>query len=210
MITIKKIGITILLIFLLTNICNAQFVQSYGIKIGLTFAKHDFEGFNFPEKTIQRRIGFTGGFFFEWLNLSMISIISQVEYSQRGISSEITKTDAQGNPAGTLTTNSQLDYLSFPFLGKISMSSMAISPYLLAGIRYDYLLGHSEFLEDIYNKFRKSVFGGTIGIGIKPKLPITIHPLIELRYNFDFTDSYIPESFGAKNNAFDLTLGIAF
>lgn len=206
----RTMRIILVVLMTFTGVSQAQLIRAFGFKVGISFAKHDLEGFILPEEIIRRRTGVTGGLFVEWLNLPVLSLVTQIEYSRRGTGIEITRTDSHGNPAGIFRINSRLDYLSLPVFVKLSESSTAISPYLMGGIRFDYLFDHSQFLEDIYNQFRKGAVGGIVAIGIAPKLSSFFQPLFELRYDLDFTNSFSRKGFEARNNVVNLTLGVGF
>ena len=200
----------ILLLWFLPIIINAQNIKSYGLHLGVNFSKHDYKGFLILEDNLKRRIGFTGGLYVEWLNSSIFTIVTQIEYLQRGEGNQITKTDINGNPAGTVTTNSRLDYLSFPVFGKITIPIQTKSIYTMTGIHYDILLGHSEFMENIYSKLSTKVIGGIIGIGFSPNFKVFVKPSIEICYVFDFTDSYKPGGYELRNNAIECSMKIPF
>ena len=114
-------------------------------------------------------------------------------------------------PIGTMTDYSRLDYLSLPVLLKLSLRHKPITPYVITGPRYDYLLNYeSEFMYYVFDNFRRGVYGGAIGIGIESNFPKLIKLTLELRYNLDFTDSLKLEGKESKNNTFDLRLGYYF
>ena len=114
---------------------------------------------------------------------------------------------------GNKTFYSRLDYLSIPVLAKVTLPGTIISPYVVAGPRFDFLLGYKSdenAFSDLYNKFKKNIFGGTVGLGVETGslLPVTL--TADVRYNFDFMKSYKTEYLEVTNNAFDFMVGVRF
>lgn len=206
--------LTIIIVSFNTNSLHSQFIKNYGMQIGITSANQEYSGSAFPlaEIDLKRRLGFLGGFQIEWLDVSYISIITQIEYIQKGMGIEGIFTGQNSpEPLGTMTDYSRLDYLSLPVLLKLSLRHKPITPYVITGPRYDYLLNYeSEFMYYVFDNFRKGVYGGVIGIGIESNFPKLIKLTLELRYNLDFTNSLKLEGKEAKNNTFDLRLGYYF
>jgi hypothetical protein len=188
---------------------NAQLVKNYGLKMAVTSADQEF-GMTLDTK---RRVGFNIGAFAEWLDVPLFSVITQVEYTQRGTGQVFIMTGPSGpEPIGRKTLYSRLDYISVPVLAKLRFQTGLISPYILAGPRLDFLLGYKSdegAFNTLYDKFKKTTFGASTGIGVQVEsfLPVTL--LAEARYNFDLTDSYDAYSWKVRNNALDFWLGIA-
>jgi len=198
-------------LLLLQNYGHADILNSWGGKVGVALAKHDFEGFIFIENDdTQRRTGIAGALFAEWQLRSPIALITQIEYLQKGVGFKVRLTDELNNPAGIKIINSRLDYLSFQLFTKFTFSINKISLYPLLGFRYDQLIKKSDFLEDIYQDFRNQVWGASIGLGIRHSMSSLFDVLVEARYDIDFSDSYKPENFSVKNNSINISLGVGF
>jgi hypothetical protein len=212
----SKLSVILLLAMIVySNQSDAQLLKSYGIKAAITSASQSFTYSNPPLSgfgpDVKRRIGFGIALYAEWFNVPFISIISQMEYTQRGIGEEIAITTTSPTPIRTEVRDKRLDYLSIPILAKASIPFGIITPYILIGPRVDILLGyHDEFIvgTSIYQDFKKTMFGGTVGagLGLANLLPTTIS--VELRYNFDFSDSYDTSLLKVHNNAYDVWVGI--
>ena len=196
---------------------NAQLLKSYGVKAAFTSASQSFTYQNPPfpgfGPDIKRRTGFGIALYAEWFNLQVISIVSQIEYTQRGIGEEIAITGPNGPTIiRTEVRDKRLDYLSIPILAKTSVPFGNVTPYILIGPRIDFLLGYrDEFIvgNSIYQDFKKTMFGGTIGTGfaLADLLPTTIS--VEFRYNIDLGDSYDTSLLKVRNNAYDIWVGVA-
>ena len=189
---------------------NAQVLRTYGAKFGIT-SSDEVRDYSTFTPTTKRRTGFNFGVYAEWFDLPIISIVTQLEYSQRGFGDNFLYTDETGPQSGKiLTLYDRLDYLSVPLLAKFSTTFAPIKPYALLGPRFDILIGRKADIpgEDIlYDNFKKPVLGGTVGIGaeLNSGLPVTLS--LEARYNFDLMDSYSNPNLSVQNNTFDLWIG---
>ena len=197
------------LMFLCPTNVNAQTIKTYGLKLAVTSADQDFDYTAFAPTT-KRRIGFNASVFVEWLDLPFFSIVTQVEYAQRGRGVELILTGPSGpEEIGRITLYDRLDYLSIPLFAKITFPTGTISPYLSLGPRLDFLLGYKSELNSssIYDNFRKTNVGGTVGIGAEIVNLLPIRLTLEVRYNLDFRDSFSSQFLRVRNNSFDLWLG---
>ena len=206
----KTMGITMLILAVgYLNEGNAQLVKNYGLKVAVTSADQEF-GVTLETK---RRVGFNIGAFVEWFDVPFFSVLTQVEYTQRGTGEVFIMTGPSGpEPIGTKTLYSRLDYVSLPVLAKLRFQTGLVSPYILAGPRIDFLLGYKSdegAFNTLYDRFKKTTLGGSAGIGVEIEsiLPVTL--LAEARYNFDLVDSYDAYSWKVRNNTIDFWLGIA-
>jgi Outer membrane protein beta-barrel domain len=191
---------------------NAQFLKAYGIKFAVTSSNQirDYTSFTTDSK---RRTGIDVGLYAEWLNNPFLSIVTQLEYCQRGSGENYTYTNESTPDIGTtVTLYDRLDYLSVPVLAKFSMLSEPIRPYALLGPRLDFLVGeqtNQPGLKALYHNFREPVVGGTVGLGgeFNSGLPVVLS--VEGRYNFDLTTSYSNQVLTVRNNAFDIWIGVS-
>ncbi|MCL5267495.1 MAG: PorT family protein [Bacteroidetes bacterium] len=205
------ISATVILLSFFGSI-NAQIVRSYGIKAAYTSATQNIvylvpgaPGHWSFNKTSSMS-GINVAVFAEWFNFPSLSILSQVEYDQRGARLEYV------NPGviGYSTTSGRLYYLSVPIMAKFSLTATGIIPYLIAGPRADFLVGYRDFQIEpnrfpIYSDFKKTMLGWSMGIGLGAD---SILP-VEFRYNFDFFNSYNDGYARIRNNSFDLWLGVS-
>jgi hypothetical protein len=201
---------TLLLFFLILvpMELTGQLVKGYGVKLALTSANQTFE----PLET-NRRKGFNVAGYVEWFTMPYFSLLTQMEYVQRGMTVDFIVTSPSGpTPIGTLTQDNRVDYLSIPILVKVGLPTTTIRPFVIAGPRVDFPIGHrtdDNVLGGVYDKF-KTMFGASVGVGVETStlLPVTV--AIEARYNIDFSDSYVGQAVAIRNNAFDFWLGVGF
>ena len=190
---------------------QAQIINNYGVKLGIISSDLSYNNFPTTLET-ERKLGFIGGAFVEWFNYPIFSMITQIEYAQKGSSYEIVVTgENDPTPIGIKTYNNNLYYISLPVYVKAKITMSSLIPYVFAGARADFLLGYStEFDSTIFSKFKNTTFGGVLGFGIEPLLDIPLNPFLEFRYDFDFTNSYDENGMTIKNNAFDILIGVSF
>lgn len=203
---------TLIAVLITPDESPSQLITGYGLKAAITSANQDFS-YSIPfDITTKRRLGLMFGAYVEWLNFPSFSIVTQIEYAQRGMGQEFIVTDESGpEPKGIITLYSRLDYLSLPLLAKVKFPAEPVSPYLLAGPRIDYFLGGSSDRDLFtYDDFKKTTVGGSVGVGAATTTLLPVDALIEIRYNFDLTDSYSTQNLKIRNNAYDLWLGVGF
>jgi hypothetical protein len=195
------------------TIGNAQLLRHYGLKVAYTSATQSFDyytaGFGFSN---ERRPGINAAVFAEWLNMPFLSVITQVEYSQRGLGIEFARTLNDPTVIGTWVEYHRVDYLSVPLLAKVSFPSTIIEPYLVAGPRIDFVLGYhgnDENFRSLYNDFKSPNLGGTVGAGVSVSSILPAAILLEFRYNIDLTLPYDNGLLRVKNSAYDIWLGVA-
>jgi Outer membrane protein beta-barrel domain len=208
----KKLILFVVVIELfLSQINNAQILNSYGLKIAYTSANQRYDYTNIGNIGTKRRIGFNAAIFAEWFNLPFVSLVTQCEYAQRGVGIVSERTLASSpDIVETNTYYSRVDYLSIPVFAKITVPVGPINPYVLIGPRIDFLLGYNSAFNDIYDHFSKTMTGASCGFGVNLKtlLPVTV--LVEARYNADFKDSFSNQNLTVRNNSWDIWLGVAF
>ncbi len=212
----KLISIGLIVVFLASE-SNAQLLRGYGLKVAVTSASQTFSYSNPPwpdfGPKVKRRTGINVAVFAEWFSLPIFSVLTQIEYAQRGMGEEYVVTLNDPTPVETKVEYRRVDYLSVPILAKVIIPAGVIVPFFAAGPRVDVLLGYQENLptvSSIYKDFKKTVFGGSVaaGIGFGTLLPISFS--VEFRYNTDFTNSYDTDLLKVRNNSYDVWLGVAF
>lgn len=214
----KKLIVIPIVLCLFVSMTSAQLIKSYGFKVAVTsaFQKFDYSPISIVSNsdfTWKRKTGLNAGFYVEWFKLPIISFLTQIEYRQVGVGNTYSATGSLGEDLGEMTEYGKVNYVSMPLLLKAKLPAMIISPYLLVGPRIDYLLTYSsdhDYFDPVYEEFKKTVYGGTLGIGIETKSILPITTLFELRYNFDTIDSYNSEYLIVRNNSYDFCVGIGF
>lgn len=213
------------IVFMLPFAAHAQLLKGFGVKVGSNSSNTSFaytvaELQNLEVDT-DRRIGVNLAAFAEWINTPAFSIVTQVEYVERGFIQKIKITDEFGELLGIAEATSQLNYVSLPILLKLRLPQSKLAPYVIFGPRFDWLVDHvdANFESEIAGDFPSSPFtdffdtrswGATMGAGLTPIKFGETALLVEARYNLDLKDSVALETLRAKNNAVEVWLGLAF
>lgn len=206
----------VIMAILVVNEAHPQLIKSYGLKAGITSADQTFDWSSIPDPSTERRVGFCLAAYAEWLNLPAFSVVTQLEYNQRGVGEKLYV--LRFGPSGSRITDTQvfysrLDYLSIPILAKTEIPLGNVRPFIAIGPRLDFLLGYqtteSKLLYNtFYDDFRGLVLGGSVSIGIVMEGLFPFAITFEGRYNHDFSYSQSNQLIKIKNNAFDFWLGV--
>ena len=202
---------------LCASISNAQLIKSYGIKVAYTSASQSLDYSTPPwgwwsGTTTSAKSGFNIAAFAEWLNIPFFSVVSQVEYDERGANAKY------AIAGGWWTTDGSLQYLSVPIMAKVTSPTGLVSPYVLVGPRADFLLAYRELgvqpwgnatSLSFYSNFKRANMGASLGVGIETGSLLSTRLLAELRYNLDILNSYDDSNLKSRNNAIDIWLGVA-
>ena len=196
---------------------NAQLLKNFGVKLAFTSASQTYDYPNPPwpgfGPDVSRRIGVNAAIYAEWLNVPFFSVVTQIEYAQRGMAQQIAITGDSPEIIRMETRYNRLDYVSLPIFLKVSVPTEVVSPYVLLGPRVDLLLSYrDEFVigRSIYADFKKMTWGGEAGVGLEFNKLLPGSVCLEFRYNVDFMNSYDTDVLKVRNNAYDIWLGVAF
>jgi hypothetical protein len=192
--------------------CGFGQLKHFGVKLAVTSADLVYHIESSEDLPTLRRVGFCVGAFAEWFEHSPITLMTQVEYVQKGMGMDVASGYSSGDVVERTTEYSRLDYLSVPILGKATLPAGSLSPYFLAGPRVDFFLGYTTDQTGfpvLYDQFKKTVLGATLGAGLQIDALLSIPIVIEARYNLDITNSFEGEVVKVHNDSFDLWLGVA-
>jgi opacity protein-like surface antigen len=163
----------------------------------------------------------SGGFIFQYNFKNFLSLKTGISYQRKGYQlKDLSYTDNIGNPIGTATASSRLDYLTFPILVKASFGKK-VNFFLNAGPYVGYLLQKTDRMKfngstttdqaDLgtagYNRWDFGIAGG-IGIAIPIRTFWVIS--VEARNYSGLVD--IAQSSNTKwlTNTTDLRVGVAY
>ena len=172
---------------------HAQLLRGFGIKVGVTAAEQAWDYTYLPVLSTETRWGITGSAFVELLRIPSLSFLVEAQYTQKGMTVTL-PISTETQPEGTgqyITKQPRVDYLSIPILAKVRFGTPLVTPYLIAGPRYDLLLTrHGEGFQAVIDGFKNSELGAAIGMGAELESILPFDALIEFRYNASFTDAY--------------------
>jgi hypothetical protein len=214
----KKLLVISITILVLSSITNAKLIKSYGFKVAVSSA---FQKFDYSPNSIisnsdfdwKRKTGINAGLYIEWFNLPIVSFVTQIEYRQVGVGDKYIATNTSGEEMAATIDYGKVNYVSMPLLLKATLPSAIVNPYIVIGPRIDHLLNYSsdhDIFDPIYERFEKTIYGSSFGIGLETKYILPVTTLLEFRYDIDFTDSYSDEYLKVKNNSYEFCLGIGF
>ena len=202
-----------------------QLISEYGLKSGFTSAWQTEIIFGDKLKGIDNKSGLVFGFYAEIFKSQWYSINTELNYSQKGMQTEIPFTNEQ-YPDGTgefIKSNLRLNYLSVLILPHIYKNIQSLKFYAFAGPRFDIEISknnnvsgpeptrtfYSDGVEKQLNNYKSFQFGLSLGLGLQVKELLPFCFGIEARYNPDLSKVYETEYLYIKNNSMDLLLTIA-
>jgi hypothetical protein len=214
----KKACFMFALIFVVSN-SQAQIIRGYGLKVGTTISNQDWEysntsGLSKLSFDTDSRFGLNIGLFIELLDIPFISIVTEVNYIQKGMKKELPVTTVS-QPAGTgefVTWNTRVDYINISAFGKLRINAGPLTPYILLGPKIDFEINKTNSLGPVSvveENFYKNRFGLKVGIGTEINL-LSFNVLAEFLYDADFNELYENETLKVNSNSFDLRIGIIF
>ena len=137
----KRVIICVLMVLFSFSSTYAQLLKGYGLKGGVVIANQDFDYTQGFEADTKNRTGLDIGVVAEWLDLRVLSVLTEVHYIQKGHIIENARYDEFGK---SQSINFRFDYLSVPVLAKFTLRTQYAMPYLVIGPRFDYLLGYES------------------------------------------------------------------
>ena len=205
----KRFIIIFCALFLTSSILFSQTINNYGIKIGYVNSSQVNTN-NDINKSTKRKSGFSFSAFVDLFNFSGLSISPEIKYIQKGVGIEMIITGPDSpKPIGKRIDYIYHNYLSIPISLVYKLNFGFGQTFLKIAPRYDILLNsHDDFIVHSSYKEYKNSFGGTISLGLIPKIDIGFNAFIETSYHFDFTDVFQNQYMSIKNNAFEISLGI--
>ena len=209
--------LVVIAIVTLIHAADAQIVKSYGIKAGAVLAGQDWEyspssplaGLDIAD---QMRWGVDVGCFVEWFDNPTFSLVTEVHYAQRGCQDEVVvRSTSHPEGIGTKILSPRLDYLSLPLLLKARLDFVPVSPYLLAGPRFDVLLGkHPDGFDLVINQIKDHDWGITLGAGIAYDISSGYAIGAEFRYELSLQDIYETDMLTVRNHSMQFLTFVAF
>ena len=201
----------ILLLIVGCGITKAQFINSYGLKLGIVNAKQDWSYSNYPSRDIMGNsiTQLVLGGYFEHIINPKLSFLSGLEFMTKGAKSEeleVWGDDPADSPNNTITPTLHLDYLSIPIKIKYTHKYKNYSPYGLIGFKYDILINKKESaLGGILENINNSEYCLTYGIGIMKDIE-KYNVGLEIRNSYPINSAYSTDLLEIKNFTTDISL----
>lgn len=199
----------LVIIFVMIAISStySQFIKSYGFKVGGTISYQNWSPVFMPgDAPKENRLGMNIGAFAEFINIPVLSIVTEINYIQKGFKSAYLQIDKDYK--GPDSWNLRIDYLNISLLAKAKINLGIVKPYLFAGPRIDYELNKSSNISNnVYYDFEKYLVGLKVGIGAELEI-LQIKLLGELLYDFGFGDLNKKQNVEVKVSSYDFRIGI--
>jgi hypothetical protein len=141
----RRFAILLTALLLLSGEGAAQLIRSFGVKAGAVTATQSYDYENSPDLTslgMDYRWGVVAGVFARTGSLSLFSLSAEVMYIQKGFRTEalVASPSFPDGWGETITITPRADYLSIPVFLHAGFDAAALSPYLFAGPRLDFLV----------------------------------------------------------------------
>jgi hypothetical protein len=163
---------------------KAQFLNGFGINGGLTMAKHlwkvndkntDPPAF-YANDGQNWKYGFNAAVFLEFFHSDFVRWQSEIQYNQKG-GVEVAKWDNNKKFSTSTPHLCWNNYLKFRY------ELYAGTPYILAGVRLEYMLSQKSAALPVIGNFNKFEITPAIGAGWEFVTYGNIKPFIEVIYN---------------------------
>jgi len=216
----KNIKKTIVIIFILMTWCitNAQIINNYGIKVGAGLSNQYWEYKNSSFSNLSGwddyKIGLIGQLYAEKLLGNHFSLRPVLGYIQKGFKDDIKFIMEEDEEIAVKDNKVILHDLSLDLSIKLIPFQKSIKPYILLGLRGDYLIDYRSVIIDfqgkdyelntgLYDDFNKFTLGCLIGVGISYKDLL----FFDFEYNPAISKNFESAGLAIHNRYFDLTVG---
>jgi len=209
-----KIIYLVLIPLVIISTSQAQLIKSYGFKIGATSSSQDWDYTQLTDFTPETRWGINVGVFTEFLNIPYFSLVTELNYIQKGMKEDVPVTTVT-NPDGTgeyITWDTRVDYLNISALGKFRLDFSLFTPYIVIGPKLDFEINQEHslgFTDVVEENFNEVMYGFKIGIGSEVKFEF-FSIIAEILYDYNFNDLYEGEYLTVTSDSFDFRIGIMF
>lgn len=220
MLKMKK-AILLGFVLLIAGLANAQIIDHYGLRVGAGLSNQHWEN-----KEIECSVGGNvGGWkrnktgFGIFLNAEKeltywLSVRPEIGYLQKGFKDDNIENLAVMEEMTIINSNVILHDLSANIGLKISPTDFIVKPYLIAGLRGDYMMSYKgpvyEFKGEIrgnykiIDDFNKFTFSGLIGLGFEYQELL----YLDLEFNPAITKNLDGSHYSVKNRYYGLTIGL--
>jgi hypothetical protein len=191
---------------------EGQLIRGFGIKAGPVISRQSWD-YKVPvDLPIEARWGLDAGVFIEAPDIPFVSVLGECHYTQKGFKITTTVTTAQSpEGSGKMTSTPRVDYLSLPILLKLRLNLGMITPYIIAGPRFDLLVSKSsEGYGLVYDHLKKNDVGASFGLGAELPAEIVAAFVAEIRYSPSFSKAYDNGVLIVKNQSLELLAGVRF
>jgi hypothetical protein len=215
-ITKAFVALTLFFVVLGISTSDAQLkVRTFGFNVGYVHAKQNWDyspQFGSDPHMSGTISGISGGAFIEFLDIPYFSLLTKVQYMQKGrtisvMGTMVSLADPNGYiDVGMVDIKYRLNYISVPILAKLRIETPMFVPYIAIGPRLEYLISHPS--SAVYDNFKKMEITGTVAVGVELSLGFVPRLLLEADYNTSLTNSFDNGNLVVSDNSIEILCGI--
>lgn len=169
---------------------NSQTITNYGLKFGTVASNPIWKVGSHSYDGVETRMGMDVGIFLNWGLGDNLSLLTEMHYTQKGLRFYQPVVNSNNDVVETYveSINPNVNYLSFPIFIKYDLLSSEVTPYIIGGLRIDFVLSKSEIENPrwLYSNVSNYDFGGSVGLGVQTKSLLGIGTGLEIKYSPSF------------------------
>lgn len=215
----NKVEVLITFMLLFSFPLQLQAIEQWGVKLGYASSTQIWEHELIDQDDMSWRSGITASIYTQFFNYSGLSIITGLDYIQKGTGFEMYGTWAEP-PLEKTTHYSLYHYLSVPILAKYTIVSDMFSAYFTFGPRIDYFVSYANDKDHMNWGFEEEwdnfVLEICTGIGVEKNifnnqiLSLEFQYYYEPLWQYDEYSPYLDSDIKMKNSTFTITMGYGF
>ncbi len=198
---------------------HAQFIDNYGIKLGVGLSnqywQYKNDMFSHLSEWNENKTGVIGQIYAEKKIGKHLSFQPAIGYIQKGFTDDLTIATHEEEALAVKDNRVILHNLALDLAFKAIPFNKDFKPYLKLGLRTDYLMGYRSVLVNfqgkdhemdtkLYDDFNKFTLGAILGVGISYKDLL----FIDLNYNPPLTKNFESDLLAINDRLFSLTFGV--
>jgi hypothetical protein len=199
-----------LVIFFFAVSINSQTITNYGLKLGAVASNPIWEVGSQSYDGVETRMGMDVGLFLNWSLTNNLSLLTEMHYIQKGLRFYQSVVNSSGNGVETYveSINPNVNYLSFPIFIKYDLLTSEVIPYIIGGLRVDFMISKSEANNPrwLYSNVNNMDFGGSIGLGFQTKSLLGIGTGLEIKYSPSFIKVDSSPMADITNRSFEINI----
>jgi hypothetical protein len=212
----KQRLVIILALTLIAKISFSQIIDRYGINIGTSYSTQVWDYKLVPiDSDYEYKFGFMAFLQAEKDFGNLLALRTELGYIQKGFKNNIELLFVDGTSVRANNDNVILHDLALNLGLKIRPVKADYTPYLLVGLRSDYLISYKDIVIEVqeieFNMFESTIedfnkfnLGGLIGLGIEIKDLI----YCEIEYNPNITKNFEDTGLSIKDNCWGAKIGL--
>jgi len=206
-----KCWVVIIFTFCIVTTSNAQLIDNYGVKLGISYSNIDHHFLQmFSDYDADYTYGWSFSIYAKQRIIENIILISEIGYIQKGYQDDFIRSNQFGEKLGKFTVRERFDYLSIKLVPTYEHSFKSFSPYIFIGPKIDIKMILDNDHSDLIEKINKTQLGLTYGAGLKVSKIIPYALLIEINSNYDFDYIFKNNFAEIRNISYELKIGVEF